>query len=215
MNLASLLKEEKRQFANHFSSDLVDSLQAAVDELKASSQFDRALRTGATLPAGTLINQDNHRVELHTLLQQGPLIIKFYRGGWCPYCNLELKAYLDLLPEIKGLGGNVVAITPELPDSTEKTIDKNGLTFDVLTDRGGEYAKQLGIVFTLPEILRPVYDYFNLDLEQYNGTGGFELPLPAVYVVDTNGKVIYDFVEIDYTKRADPHDVINALKTLC
>ncbi|MEB3229941.1 MAG: peroxiredoxin-like family protein [Leptolyngbyaceae bacterium] len=130
------------------------------------------------------------------------------------YCNLELRAYQQVLPEIKALGATLVAITPETPDHSLTTTEKNELGFEVLSDVGNHVARQLGLVFTLPERLRPIYTSFGIDVAAHNGDQNFELPLAATYVINTDGTVVHAFVEADYTKRDDPEAVVKVLKQL-
>ena len=138
----------------------------------------------------------------------------FYRGGWCPYCNLELRAYQAVLPEIKAAGATLVAITPELDDASLSTSEKNELEFEVLTDANSDYARELGLVFTLPERLRPIYESFGINVEEHNGEGQFDLPLAATFVVDVDGSIARAFVDADYTLRAEPSDVVEVLRSL-
>ncbi|MEM6717142.1 MAG: peroxiredoxin-like family protein, partial [Cyanobacteria bacterium P01_C01_bin.147] len=140
--------------------------------------------------------------------------IAFYRGGWCPYCNLELKALQNALASIQETGAALVAISPETPDNSLTTQEKNELAFPVLSDLDNQVARQFGLVFQLPASLRPIYDGFGIDLVAYNGNDQFELPIPATYVVQPNGEIVYAFADVDYTKRAEPSDVVNALKAL-
>ena len=136
--------------------------------------------------------------------------MSFYRGGWCPFCNLELWALQKILPEIERLGASLVAVSPELPDASLNTLEKHRLQFQVLSDRGNQVARQFGLVFTLPQELRPVYEQFGIDIPPHNGDQSFELPLPATYVIASDGTIRYAFVNSDYTQRAEPSDIIAA-----
>ena len=138
----------------------------------------------------------------------------FYRGGWCPYCNLELRAYQAVLPEIKAVGAVLVAITPELPDASLSTSEKNELEFEVLTDANSDYSREIGLVFTLPARLRPIYETFGINVEAHNGDGQFDLPLAATFIVDVDGSIASAFVNADYTVRAEPSDVVEVLRSL-
>jgi len=138
----------------------------------------------------------------------------FYRGGWCPYCNLELKAYQDQLTNIKAENATLVAITPELPDVSLSTAEKNALEFEVLSDVNSDYARSLGLVFSLADELRPIYLSFGIEIEKHNGEGQFDLPLAATFVIAQDGTVASAFVDADYTTRQEPAEVVAALKTL-
>jgi peroxiredoxin len=145
-------------------------------------------------------------------LENGPLVISFYRGGWCPYCNFELRALQQILPELKELGANLVAITPETPDNSLTTPEKNEVAFDILTDYDNNYARELGLVFKMPKDLQEVYGSFGIDVEAHNENPNFELPMPATLVVGANREVLYAFVSEDYTKRADTTAILEILK---
>ena len=119
-----------------------------------------------------------------------------------------------MLPEIKSLGAHLVAISPQLPDQSLTMVEKNSLKFEVLSDVGNRVARDFGLVFTLPEELRPVYAQFGIDLPAANGDNSFELPVPASYVINRDSTIMLDFVEVDHTKRLEPSDIIAALKKM-
>lgn len=212
--LQEQLSTLKAQSSRRISPDIRRIMEAETSRLRASALLATAPRAGDKLPPFSLTNQHGATTHLEDLLAQGPAVITFYRGGWCPYCNLELRAYQHLLPEIRLLGATLVAITPELPDSSLTTTQKNELEFEVLTDLHSEYGREIGIVFTLSEELRTIYSNFGLDLEKHNGAGQYSLPCPATFVIDTDGTIVYAFIDADYTIRAEPERVLQALKTL-
>ncbi|OJJ15351.1 alkyl hydroperoxide reductase [marine bacterium AO1-C] len=173
----------------------------------------QALKVGDTIPEFSLPNVKGASVDSSELLKQGPLVISFYRGGWCPYCNMELRALQQLLPEFEQAGAQLVAISPQTPDNSLNTQEKNELAFEVLSDVGNQITRKFGLVFTMPIDLQNLYSDFGLDVAKHNGDSTFELPMPATYVVDKNGVIQYAFVPADYTKRAEPSDVLAAVKT--
>jgi peroxiredoxin len=183
--------------------------------LIASEVSKNALKVGEQMPNFTLNDAHGKPVRLQDILQLGPVVVSFYRGGWCPYCNIELRSLQRALPQIKELGATLVAISPELPDNTISTEEKNGLTFPVLSDRGNRVAKSFGIAFKLPDYLIEAYDNFNHSLGDVNGReGAEELPIPATFVVDRTGVVRLAFVEENYYKRLDPDTIIETLAAL-
>lgn len=149
-------------------------------------------------------NVRGENVFLYHFLNNGPVVLSFYRGGWWPFCNLELRALQRTLLEIKELGGQLIAVSPHLPDNSLSTAEKLAIEFEVLSDVGNQVAREFGFVFSLPEILRPVYKNFGIALEAANGDSSFELPVPATYVMNQEGVIQLDFVDVDYTKRAEP-----------
>ncbi|MGL5617208.1 MAG: peroxiredoxin-like family protein [Sarcina sp.] len=148
------------------------------------------------------------------LLKKGPLVINFYRGGWCPYCNLELRAYMEVLDEIKKLGANLIAISPEIPDQSLNTIEKNQLEFLVLSDIDNKVAKEFGLVFKISNELNELYKSFGINLEESQGKKSLELPMAATYVVSREGKIVKAFVKEDYKERLDPKVALESLRNL-
>jgi peroxiredoxin len=152
--------------------------------------------------------------DLGALLAERPAIISFYRGGWCPYCNLELRAWQSALPQITASEAAFVAISPELPDQSMTTAEKNGLAFPVLSDAGSALADALGIRFTLPETLQPIYAAAGHALPDRNGDASWVLPIPATFVVGRAGRIAAAFVEPDYRKRTEQVRALAVLHSL-
>ena len=215
---STTLKESLSQFQAAFVQNQPESVQVtmsqATKDLIDSGIVNRILQPGEKIPTIALPNATGNIVNVNDCLSSGPLVLSFYRGGWCPYCNLELKALQAKLPEIQALGAQLVAISPETPDNSLSTTEKNALEFEVLSDRGNQVARAFGLVFTLPETLRPLYTNFGINLAAYNGDETFALPLPATYIVATDGTVKLAFADPDYTKRLEPAEIIEILKQL-
>lgn len=214
MTLATELKNQQERFLSLVPQDTQAVMQQATADLAASKILDQTLKVGDVIPDFTLPNATGKLVNICDLLAHGPVAISFYRGGWCPYCNLELKALQQALSRIQAIGATLVAISPETPDNSLSTQEKNELSFPVLSDINNQVARQFGLVFQLPTTLRPIYEGFGIDLVAYNGNDHFELPIPATYVVQSNGTIAYAFAEVDYTKRAEPSAVVDVLKRL-
>ena len=214
MSLKDQLSQQRDAVIEQLPDDVVDVVMRTTQELHDSGIEDRAPKVGEGFKSFELPNQAGKLRSLDELLQHGPVVVTFYRGGWCPYCNLELRAYQEVLSQITAAGATLVAITPELPDESLSTSEKNELQFQVLTDKDAAYSRELGLVFTLPEELRPIYDGFGIDLEKHNGEGQFDLPLAATFVIGVDGKVAFSFATADYTQRAEPSDVVAALESL-
>lgn len=136
-------------------------------------------------------------------------MVTFYRGAWCPYCNLQLRAYQAILPQVTRLDATLVAISPQTPDASVEIVSKAGLTFPVLSDVGNHVARSYRLVFVLPEVLRP----YTANLPQYNGDKSWELPLPGTFVVGRDGIIKLAYVHADYTKRLEPSDILAALES--
>lgn len=213
-NLAEHIAEYEEQKKQRVPADILEVMDETTDELKQTGIENSAIKTGDTAPSFSLLNHLEEERSLDALLKGGPIVLSFYRGGWCPYCNLELAALQRALPEITALGANLVAVSPETPDNSISTREKNALAFDVLFDKGNKVAEQYGLVFELSEKLRPIYSKFGLDIPAYNGDDTFRLPIPATYIINIDGIVKFHFADADYTKRLEPNDIIEALKKL-
>jgi peroxiredoxin len=186
-------------------------MQRHIDRLR-SGALARMLKAGDRAPAIVLINAKGETVDVAALLKKGPVIVTFYRGGWCPYCNLELKAYQEVLPEIMAAGATLVAISPEKPDDTLSTTEKNALAFEVLSDVGQKVGRAFGLVYDFTDELKTAYQGFKLDIPDHNGAPGeWALPVSATYVIDRNGMIIYAYTDPDYRDRADPREVLKVL----
>src|SRR5438046_1556108 len=162
-------------------------MDAETARLAASRLASRALKAGASAPDFILPDGQGNPVRLYSLLREGHVVVVFYRGGWYPYCNLHLGGFQRRLTEIRELGAQVVAISPQLPDNSLSTQEKNQLAFAVLSDVGNNVAREFGIVFELSNDLLALYREFGHALEEANGeSGNKELPLPATFLIDRN-----------------------------
>ncbi|MGD1940972.1 MAG: peroxiredoxin-like family protein [Leptolyngbyaceae cyanobacterium] len=214
MSLTQDLAQFAAKMQDQLPADAKAVMAKAGNEIAQLGIEDQSLKVGDVIPSVTLPNALGESVAVQDLLKAGPVVIAFYRGGWCPYCNMELRALQQVLPAIKAQGAQLVAIAPETPDNSLSTQEKNDLAFEVLSDVGNQVAREFGLVFTLPEYLRPLYQSFGIDLEAYNGDSSFELPVPATYVVDATGTIVHAFVNVDYTQREDPDNIVAALQQL-
>ena len=214
MNLTKQIEEFKRTHIPDIPNETLKVMLSATKKLEQSSIADNALKRGDKMPPFTLPDAKGKLISSSELLESGPIVINFYRGGWCPYCNLEIRAFQKILPAIAQLGGKLVAISPNPPNKSLSTVKEKELTFDVLSDIGNKVAKTFGLVFALAEELRPIYKSFGIDLPAENGDDSYELPIPATYVVDSKGIIALSFVDADYTKRLEPQKTIKALEAI-
>ena len=203
-------EEEKRLT---FDKDVLDMIDTTTADLVATGIARQALSKGDTAPAFVLPNHKGEIVSSSDLLPHGPVLINFYRGNWCPYCNLELRAYQGQLERIHKAGATLVAISPMLPDNSLDTAQQNQLAFPVLSDVGNTVAEAFGLVFMVDTRIQAMYlERLGNDLPNLNGDGSFTLPLPATYVIGQDGVITYAYVNADYRLRADPEDVLAALE---
>lgn len=214
MNLAAELTEFRQTFMSKVPAEIREAMGRADMALAASGISARAAKAGDQAPDFVLPDTHDKCVSFSELLAKGPVVLSFYRGGWCPYCNLELRALQAALPELERLGASLVAIAPQTPDESLSTAQKNDLSFAVLSDAGSVVAKDFGIAFDLAEELRPIYKKFGHALPDKNGDQSWVLPIPATFVIDRDGAIAFAFVDIDYRNRLEPTDIISVLSTL-
>ena len=209
------LEELSREVRSNASPERLQANAQTISDLVAHGLSALALREGDVAPDFSLPDAHGQMVALKTLLDRGPVVISFYRGGWCPFCNLELRGLQRVLPEIVQMGASLVAISPQLPDNSLSTQEKNQLTFPVLSDVGNIEAKRFGIVFTPPTALIEANRAIGRELVEINGeAGAAQLPMPATFVLDKSGVIRLAFVEEDWSKRLDPDIVVDTLRGL-
>lgn len=213
-NLKQELEAFRASFMDKVPVEIRDAMGRADADLLASGIVERALGTDQRAPDFDLPDATGTTVSLSELLSRGPVVVSFYRGGWCPYCNLELRALQAILPEFAEFGASLVAISPQTPDESLSTAEKNALAFPVLSDHGSRVADQFGIAFDLADELRPIYIQFGHALPDRNGSDDWRLPVPATFVIDTDRTIRFAFVDTDYRNRLEPRAILAALQRL-
>ena len=212
MSLQDQLAEYRAGWYKRVPPERQAIMQRHIEQLRNGAIVHTMLKVGDRAPAIVLNNAKGKIVDVAHLLKKGPVIVTFYRGGWCPYCNLELKAYQEVLPHIAAAGASLIAISPEKPDDSLSTAEKNALTFEVLSDVGQTVGRAFGLVYEFTDELKTAYHGFNLDIPTHNGTPDeWALPVSATYVIDRDGTIIYAHTDPDYRDRADPRDVLKVL----
>jgi peroxiredoxin len=219
MSLSKSLEPQLNDFRASWESRVGETIARMIagdlQDLRATGILDRAAKVNDAFPqAGALLDAHGRAFDLSALMARKPVIVTFYRGGWCPYCNLELRAYEAALGEIHAAGAELVAISPELPDHSLNTVEKNDLSFTVLSDVGGALASALGIRFTLSDTVLPFYEKAGHALPERNGDGSWALPMPATFVVERGGRIAAAFIEPDYRERLEPAEALRALRSL-
>lgn len=214
MGLEQQLAAFRAEFARTAPAGRVALYEAKIEELRASFALKAAIGFGDLAPDFELPDVRGNFISLFDLLQRGPVVVTFYRGGWCPYCNIQLRAYQAVLPQITALGGRLVAISPQRPDRSLSTAEANVLTFGVLSDVGNRAARSFGLVYALPEELREALRSNNKALPGINGDESWELPVPATYVIAPDRRIALAHIEVDYRKRLEPDAILASLKSL-
>lgn len=212
--LASQLTDITKKLEAAGTKELKDTILSAKSGIEQSFDPKQAIQPGAKLPEFCLPDATGKEVSSSELLSKTPLLITFYRGEWCPFCNLALRAFQLRLAEIEAEGVTFVAISPELPDTSLSTVEKNELSFPVLSDVGLKFARKLGIVWKQPDELRAVFDTFGTSLKARNGDDSFEVPIPTTILVDQDGVVRNVHADPDYFKRLEPQEALDWIKEL-
>ena len=214
MSLQDQLDAFKAQFKTMAPEEAFEAFGRSTQELIDSGQAERALKAGDDVPDFVLTDSDRNEVALKDLLTKGPVVLTFYRGVWCPYCNIELKALEQVAEDIRARGATLVAISMQGAADSRKSQRDNELSFPILTDKNGELADKFGIRWSLQDYVIPVHDGFGVNLPTIHGDGQWNLPMPARYVVDTDGSIAYAEVNPDYTRRPEPADLFPILDNL-
>jgi peroxiredoxin len=194
--------------------DVVAVLHRGTEALIASGQAQRALKAGDRAPAFSLPDPDGKMVSLRDLLARGPVVLTFYRGAWCPFCNLDLQALEAARPEIEARGASLIAVSQQTAANSRKSQRTNALGFPIVGDKGGELAAQFGLRWHLSDDLQAVHKQLGADLVAFNGEASWTLPMPARYVIGQDGIIAYAEVNADYTRRPEPSDVFPVLDRL-
>ncbi len=207
------LDQRKTNFNKSADQKTKDIYKDGLEAVRGSNVIESAKKVGDHAPDFKLQNAVGKEVSLSDFLKKGPVVLVWYRGGWCPYCNINLNYLQEELPNIKAQGANLLALSPELPDEALSTSEKHHLQFEVLSDVGNKVAKEYGVVYKLTEGVAAIYNK-KFDLNNHNGDNSNELPLAATYIINTDGKIVYAFLDADYRKRAEPSDITAFLKKM-
>lgn len=192
-------------------SDAPGDTSKAVAEAKPRAT---PLGQDEAMPAFTLMNEKGESVSLTTAMANGPVVVTFYRGSWCPYCVKALKSLDQSVGDINDLGATVLAISPETPENSIDLRKQTGLSYELLVDHDNKLAEKLGLMFTLDAKTVERYGKYGIDLPKSNGTTEWQLPIPATYVIDTDGTVRYAWTDEDYSKRAPTSRILSTLRQI-
>ncbi|WP_202945884.1 peroxiredoxin-like family protein [Aquimarina agarivorans] len=212
ISLKSQLDDKKASFDLKADEKIKIIYKAGIQAVKDSKITSSAKQVGDKAPNFTLKNASGKPITLYDYLKKGKVVLTWYRGGWCPYCNMTLRQLQQELPNFKANGANLIALTPEIPDNSMSTLEKNNLKFEVLSDIGNKIADDYGVTFQLTDEVAEIYNE-SFDLNSYNGDTSNELPLAATYVINENGEIIYAFLDADYRNRAEPSEITEFLKS--
>ncbi len=206
------ISKYQEAFRKKVPEDIQKTMKQATNKLKELELSKNALKKDEKAKDFKLPNALNKEVCLKDILKENDFVVlSFYRGGWCPYCNLELKALENINNELNRLNAKLIAISPQTPDKSLSTKEKNELSFEVLSDSNNKIAKEYGLVFNLADELKPIYKSFGIDVVDSNDEDSFELPMPATYVINKDKEIIYTFIDEDYTTRSEPQEILDII----
>ncbi|MCK9858640.1 peroxiredoxin-like family protein [Paenibacillus sp. ATY16] len=212
------LNEELAQMKKTFDPHTPMEAQAALSRLIREQQESPdpfGLPVGQKAKDFTLQDALGRAVHLYDELAKGPVVLTFYRGGWCPYCSRQLKSYQQVLPEIEKLGAQLIAISPQSPDATLSQIEKEELRFHVLSDRNGLVAARYRILYDVPFYVQDIFQQgLGLNLAEYNATSRWILPVPSTFMINESGFIRSAYVNPDFMKRFEPEDILSELRKL-
>jgi peroxiredoxin len=191
---------------------VIEIMHRATAELIASGAAQRARKAGDVAPSFSLRDPEDNIVSSDELLKKGPLVVSFYRGVWCPYCNMELQALEGAKPAFDKYGASLLAISPQTAPNSRKSVRQNKLSFPILSDVKGKVGAAFGLRFELPDYLVELYKSLKNDLPTFNDDPSWTLPMPGRYVIAQDGTILYSEVNPDYTHRPEPEDMIPVLQ---
>ena len=207
-DLADQIAQLETNLAQQLPADILHGFQGAIQTLVNGGVAANAVKVGHEAPEFSLPDQLGGTVTLSSVLRRGPAVVVFYRGEWCPYCDLTLRAYQRILPQINALGASLIAISPQTPDNTLTTVEKKELTFSVLSDVGNVVSRKYGLVFVTPEAAR------HPGISAANGDESWELPVPGTFVIARDGTIKFTFVDADWTHRLEPAELLKVLAAI-
>ncbi|MGG1552237.1 peroxiredoxin-like family protein [Paenibacillus ferrarius] len=213
ITLKEQLATMKEQFVASTPMEAHLTLSRLIEEQQASG-LSNGVPVGSKAKDFALKDAVGNQVSLYEELSKGPVVLTFYRGGWCPFCNMQLRAYEKIMPQIRELGAQLLAISPQSPDNTLSQQEKEQLSFRVLSDTQGIVAAKYNLLYDVPEDLRQVLAGFGLNLAEYNQTERWILPVPATFMIDESAVIRSSYVNPDFMKRMEPDDILAELSKI-
>lgn len=209
--LSKQIEHLKQELSSQLPQKILEAFGKSIEDLKIRNIEENSIQIGDQMPEFSLPNAFGKIISSEEVLKNGKMVLAFYRGSWCPYCNLELKYLQDNLSGIKEKEATLIAVSPQSPDHSLSMAEKNNLEFEVLTDIDNNFAEKLGITFQLQDFVFPYYKDLGIDLSDFNKNNDNTLPVPAVFVIDENRVITYKFLDVNYMNRVDVEELIQAL----
>lgn len=208
MHLKTVLEKIQTEMAEQLPSDVLQAFGESLNELIGQKIDQKALAIGDQAPSISVLDTDGQAIILSDLLKNGPVIINFFRGNWCPFCMAELEDYQQSIQQCSLSKNQFLFISPQMQAYSAQLKSEKHFDLTLIADQNNEIARQFGLVFTVDEEVRDIYKAIGADLSEINGNDSFELPIPATYVIAPSGKITYAFVETNYMMRAEPREVL-------
>lgn len=209
--LATQIEQLNRELSSQLPSEILDAFGRSIEDLKTKRIEESSIQIGERIPEFSLPNAFGETIDSSKVFKNKKMVLAFYRGSWCPYCNLELKSLQNHLSRIKDQDTVLIAISPQSQDHSLIMVENNNLGFEVLTDHNNEFAEKLGIVFQVQDFVLPYYESLGINLSDFNKNNDNILPVPAVFVTDENRVITYKFLDVNYMSRVDVEELIKAL----
>ena len=219
MSLAEQLSGFYQGMQSRMAPADLEALRNADLQMVADKADQTMLQPGEPAPGFSLVDQNGIRVSLADRLAVGPVVLLFIRGGWCPFCTLQLRAWQDALPRLHDAGGDLLTVSPQRADACSRCAERDLLAYSVLSDPGGDVAESYRVMVELPEVVRPLYLRLGHDLPRINGTGTWRLPMAATFILAPaldapNGRIAMAHADLELSKRCDPDVAIQAVRRL-
>ena len=215
MQLEQTLAALRDKFAKIIPDGASAIMESHIESLRKNGAVDQILKPGTKAPAFMLKNQRGEDISSVDLIEHGPLVVSFTRGSWCPFCAAEVRALNEVYEQFRQAGIELVVLSPQSPDSTQKQATAEKLKFNLLVDKDNEIGNAFGLVYTFPEDLKNVYrNVFKLDIQALNEASGWQLPIPARFVIDGSGVIRDAKADPDYRYRPEPSEVLDIAKKL-
>ena len=214
MSLQDELDKLKQNLLGSLQGDIAAALEKGREDIISLCLGQHVLKKGDRAPDVVLFGRNLEKTHLAELLGDKHLVLSFFRGSWCPYCDMELEAQEKIFPEIIKRNANLVAVSPELYKYSKDFFDKTKVSYDIYTDLNNRAAKEFGLVFEVPGDLREALLILNIDLEKRHGECDWLLPVPATFIINKNGMIEHAYVNADFTRRIEPADILAELDRL-
>jgi peroxiredoxin len=210
--LADRLAALRDKYGSMLKPDISEKMERQIAELRSNGSLDKVLKAGQKAPPFTLTDQRGNIVSSRELLAKGPLVVSFYRGTWCPYCNEEIAALAQAYPQFRKLGAELVAITPQSAGNAQSYRAEHPVPFPILVDEDLSVSEAFGVSYTLPQYLSDLYkNVFSNDLATVNAGATWQLPIPARFVIAADGSIVAVQSDADYRYRPEPDDTLDVI----